>query len=53
MPETNKRLPLDPMQSAVRALKIATGEIDEQPDRRTYFVVVPEQAQAEAEKMPS
>lgn len=42
MPSGDKRHPLDEVQSAIRAAKIATGEIDEQPERRIHLVVIPE-----------
>ena len=52
MPADDKRRPLDSVQSAVRAAKIATGELDEQPLRRIHLEVEPV-TQDETEKTPT
>ena len=52
MPAGDRKRPLDPVQSAVRAAKVATGQVDEQPLRRIYLVVE-DMAQDESEKTPN
>lgn len=39
---TTTKPPTDPIASAARAIKIATGEIDEEPERRFIVKLDPE-----------